>query len=66
MYCQYINDYVLVTAVIIQWGCMVTDDGLIVLSPNEANSSIICYQAMCIYYADNLSLLYMQSIIMQL
>lgn len=44
------NNYVLVTAVIIHWGCMVTDDALNILSPNETNSSIICYQTMCAYY----------------
>lgn len=42
----YKNNYVLVTAVIIHWGCMVTDDALNILSPNETNSSIICYQTM--------------------
>lgn len=46
----YKNNYVLVTAVIIHWGCMVTDDALNILSPNETNSSIICYQTMLAYY----------------
>lgn len=46
----YKNNYVLVTAVIIHWGCMVTDDALNILSPNETNSSIICYQTMWAYY----------------
>lgn len=46
----YENNYVLVTAVIIHWGCMVTDDALNILSPNETNSSIII--------PDNVGLLY--------
>lgn len=42
----YMNNYVLLTAVIIHWGCMVTYNASSVLSPSEANSSIICYQRM--------------------